>query len=84
MWQAGDAPTLVSRKYMLFGKVSVTVKAAKGRGIVTAITLKSDSGDEIDWVSDPLFDPIFEPLSDPLFEPPFQNPFRNALFRRQQ
>ncbi|KAM4056596.1 glycosyl hydrolases family 16 domain-containing protein [Hirsutella rhossiliensis] len=49
VWKAADAPTLVSRKYMLFGKVSVTVKAAKGQGIVTAITLKSDSGDEIDW-----------------------------------
>lgn len=53
LWRAGDAPTLVSRKYLLFGKVSVTVKAAKGWGVVTAITLKSDSGDEIDWVSVP-------------------------------
>lgn len=28
--KAGDAPTLVSHKYLLFGKVSVTAKAARG------------------------------------------------------
>ncbi|GAO19079.1 uncharacterized protein UV8b_07378 [Ustilaginoidea virens] len=49
MWKAGDAPTLVSTKYLLFGKVSVTVQAAEGPGLVTAMVLKSDSGDEIDW-----------------------------------
>lgn len=36
---------------MLFGKVRVQVQAAKGPGLITAIVLKSDSGDEIDWVS---------------------------------
>lgn len=50
MWKTGDAPTLVSNKYILFGKVSVTVQAAKGAGLITAMVLKSDSGDEIDWV----------------------------------
>ncbi|OAA49675.1 cell wall glucanosyltransferase Mwg1 [Metarhizium rileyi] len=49
MWKAGDAPTLVSNKYLLFGKVSVTLQAAKGNGLITAMVLKSDSGDEIDW-----------------------------------
>ncbi|KAL6804233.1 glycoside hydrolase family 16 protein [Trichoderma sp. SZMC 28012] len=49
IWQDSQAPTLTSNKYMLFGKVSVEVQAAKGPGIITAIVLKSDSGDEIDW-----------------------------------
>ncbi|KAG5988003.1 hypothetical protein E4U43_004860, partial [Claviceps pusilla] len=49
MFQTGDAPTLVSNKYLLFGKVSVTMQAAKGTGLITAMVLKSDSGDEIDW-----------------------------------
>ncbi|KAK9441422.1 glycoside hydrolase family 16 protein [Metarhizium brunneum] len=49
MWKPGDAPTLVSSKYLLFGKVSVTLRAAKGNGLITAVVLKSDSGDEIDW-----------------------------------
>ncbi|KHN97149.1 cell wall glucanosyltransferase Mwg1 [Metarhizium album ARSEF 1941] len=51
MWKPGDAPTLVSSKYLLFGKVSVTLRAAEGRGLVTAMVLKSDSGDEIDWTN---------------------------------
>jgi hypothetical protein len=51
IWQDGQAPTLTSNKYFLFGKVSVGVQAAKGPGLITAIVLKSDSGDEIDWVS---------------------------------
>ncbi|KAG5981236.1 hypothetical protein E4U55_003147 [Claviceps digitariae] len=49
MFGTGDAPTLVSNKYLLFGKVSVTMQAAKGAGLITAMVLKSDSGDEIDW-----------------------------------
>ncbi|KAG5923902.1 hypothetical protein E4U42_004794 [Claviceps africana] len=49
MFKTGDAPTLVSNKYLLFGKVSVTMQAARGRGLITAMVLKSDSGDEIDW-----------------------------------
>lgn len=51
MFKTGDAPTLVSNKYLLFGKVSVTMQAARGPGLITAMVLKSDSGDEIDWVS---------------------------------
>lgn len=50
MFRTGDAPTLASNKYLLFGKVSVTMQAAKGAGLITAMVLKSDSGDEIDWV----------------------------------
>ncbi|KAH8130939.1 hypothetical protein FP744_10004217 [Trichoderma asperellum] len=49
IWQDDQAPTLTSNKYLLFGKVRVEVQAAKGPGLITAIVLKSDSGDEIDW-----------------------------------
>ncbi|KAL7797299.1 glycoside hydrolase family 16 protein [Trichoderma ceciliae] len=49
IWQDDQAPTLTSNKYFLFGKISVQVQAAKGPGLITAIVLKSDSGDEIDW-----------------------------------
>lgn len=51
MREAGQAPTLTSHKYIFFGKVTVEVQAAQGAGLVTAIVLKSDSGDEIDWVN---------------------------------
>ncbi|OAR03794.1 hypothetical protein LLEC1_04659 [Akanthomyces lecanii] len=44
-----QAPTLTSHQYLLFGKVTVRAKAAKGPGLVTTVVLKSDSGDEIDW-----------------------------------
>ncbi|KAM3551818.1 hypothetical protein MY1884_007523 [Beauveria asiatica] len=49
MTEPGQAPTLTSRQYLLFGKVTVKARAAKGAGLVTTIVLKSDSGDEIDW-----------------------------------
>lgn len=52
IWQDGQAPTLTSTRYFLFGKLSVEVQAAPGPGLITAIVLKSDSGDEIDWVGD--------------------------------
>lgn len=48
--EAGKSTSLTSNKYLFFGKVSVQVKAAKGRGVITKIMLKSDSGNEIDWV----------------------------------
>lgn len=51
MTDLNQAPTLTSKHYLFFGKVSVTMKAAKGPGLVSTIVLKSDSGDEIDWVS---------------------------------
>ena len=46
---AGDAPTLESNWYIMFGKVSVTMKAAPGTGIVSSSVLQSDDLDEIDW-----------------------------------
>lgn len=51
LWEPGQAPALTSKKYLLFGRVTAEVRAAKGQGLVTAIMLKSDTGDEIDWVS---------------------------------
>jgi hypothetical protein len=57
----GDAAILPSHRYLFFGKVSVEVQAARGKGVITSIVLKSDSGDEIDWVGDvlPSIDPHF-------------------------
>jgi beta-glucanase (GH16 family) len=44
-----DAPTVQSNKYIFFGQVDVTLKAAPGKGIVTSVVLQSDDLDEIDW-----------------------------------
>lgn len=44
-----DAPTISSSKYILFGQVDVTVRAARGVGVVTSFVLQSDDLDEIDW-----------------------------------
>lgn len=47
--EAGEAPTFTSSKYMFFGTVEVTMRTAKGAGIITTIVLESDVLDEIDW-----------------------------------
>jgi len=47
----GDAPTIDTDFYFLFGKAEVELKAAPGTGIVSSIVLESDVLDEIDWVS---------------------------------
>ncbi|KAK4614738.1 putative extracellular glycosidase [Fulvia fulva] len=47
--QSGHAPTLISKWYIMFGKLSVTLKAAPGQGIVSSVVLQSDDLDEIDW-----------------------------------
>lgn len=44
-----DAPTMSSQKYIMFGKVSVTMKASPGTGTVSSFILESDDLDEIDW-----------------------------------
>ncbi|KAI9892456.1 MAG: hypothetical protein M1814_001413 [Vezdaea aestivalis] len=44
-----DAPTLVSKFYIMFGRVDITMKAAPGKGIVSSVVLQSDDLDEIDW-----------------------------------
>lgn len=46
--KSGDAPTLTSIFYIMFGKVSLTMKAAPGAGIVSTLVLQSDDLDEID------------------------------------
>lgn len=46
--KSGDAPTLTSIFYIMFGKVSVTMKSAPGAGIVSTLVLQSDDLDEID------------------------------------
>ncbi|KAK4042388.1 glycoside hydrolase [Parachaetomium inaequale] len=45
----GNAPTIMSSKYIFFGQVDVTVRAARGVGVVTSFVLQSDDLDEIDW-----------------------------------
>jgi beta-glucanase (GH16 family) len=44
-----DAPTIGSKQYIFFGQVDVTVRAARGVGVVTSFVLQSDDLDEIDW-----------------------------------
>ncbi|KAH6640593.1 concanavalin A-like lectin/glucanase domain-containing protein [Chaetomium tenue] len=44
-----NAPTIGSKKYIFFGQVDVTVRAARGVGVVTSFVLQSDDLDEIDW-----------------------------------
>ncbi|KAI9727263.1 MAG: hypothetical protein M1828_006882 [Chrysothrix sp. TS-e1954] len=46
---SGDAPTITSKWYIMFGRVSVNMKAAPGTGIVSSSVLQSDDLDEIDW-----------------------------------
>ncbi|KAF2084898.1 glycoside hydrolase family 16 protein, partial [Saccharata proteae CBS 121410] len=47
--QRGQAPTIETDFSIFYGKVSVTMKAAKGQGIISSIVLQSDDLDEIDW-----------------------------------
>ncbi|KAK4187230.1 glycoside hydrolase [Podospora australis] len=44
-----QAPTIGSNAYLFFGQVDVTVRAARGAGVVTSFVLQSDDLDEIDW-----------------------------------
>lgn len=45
---AGQAPQFTSPWYIMYGEVSVRLKAAPGVGIVTSVVLQSDDLDEID------------------------------------
>lgn len=47
--QGGEAPTISSNFYIMFGKVDIVAKSAPGVGIVSAAVLISDNLDEIDW-----------------------------------
>ncbi|KAK3401598.1 concanavalin A-like lectin/glucanase domain-containing protein [Sordaria brevicollis] len=44
-----DAPTVASSRFIFFGQVDVTVRAAFGKGVITSFVLQSDDLDEIDW-----------------------------------
>jgi len=46
--KSGDSPTLISKFYIMFGMVSITMKVAPGAGIVSTLVLQSDDLDEID------------------------------------
>ncbi|TQS34499.1 hypothetical protein Golomagni_05114 [Golovinomyces magnicellulatus] len=50
--KSGDAPQLNSIFYIMFGKISITMKTAPGAGIVSSLVLQSDTLDEIDleWI----------------------------------
>ncbi|KAI1006602.1 hypothetical protein K3495_g1622 [Podosphaera aphanis] len=45
----GDCPTIQSKFYIMFGRVSVIMKAGTGQGIISSIVLESDDLDEVDW-----------------------------------
>lgn len=47
--KSGDSPQLMSKWYIMFGHVEITMKAAPGAGIVSSSVLQSDDLDEIDW-----------------------------------
>ncbi|KAH8665812.1 concanavalin A-like lectin/glucanase domain-containing protein [Tricladium varicosporioides] len=44
-----NAPTVTMKKYIMFGKITVNMKASPGQGIVSSFILESDDLDEIDW-----------------------------------
>jgi hypothetical protein len=50
MTKETDAPTLVSRWYIFFGKVDIVLQSAPGTGIVSSFVMESDDLDEIDFV----------------------------------
>ncbi|KAL1656374.1 hypothetical protein SLS61_000837 [Didymella pomorum] len=47
--KSGDHPTIQSKWYIFFGRVSFFLKAAPGTGIVSSAILESDDLDELDW-----------------------------------
>ncbi|MCJ1248766.1 hypothetical protein MMC30_005985 [Trapelia coarctata] len=47
--KSGDAPTITSNWYIMFGHVEVVMKAAPGVGIVSSMVLQSDDLDEVDF-----------------------------------
>ncbi|KAH9880833.1 hypothetical protein IAQ61_001127 [Plenodomus lingam] len=47
--RSGDSPTANSKFYMLFGRLEVVMKVAKGKGIISSAILQSEALDEIDF-----------------------------------
>ena len=49
MSKPGDAPTIISNVYIMYGNVEMQVRSAAGKGVVSSAHLQSDCLDEIDW-----------------------------------
>lgn len=47
--KTGDAPTITSDFYIMYGKLNAVIKAAPGHGIVSSLIMLSDALDEVDW-----------------------------------
>jgi hypothetical protein len=47
--QRKDSPTIKSNFYIFFGRASIIMQAAKGRGVVSSFIMQSEDLDEIDW-----------------------------------
>ncbi|KAI5797941.1 concanavalin A-like lectin/glucanase domain-containing protein, partial [Peziza echinospora] len=47
--KSGDAPTITSQFYIMYGKLDAVILAAPGGGIVSSLVMLSDTLDEIDW-----------------------------------
>ncbi|KAF1831176.1 hypothetical protein BDW02DRAFT_557424 [Decorospora gaudefroyi] len=47
--RSGDSPTANSVFYMLFGRLEVVMRVAKGKGIISSAILQSEDLDEVDW-----------------------------------
>ncbi|KAK7540805.1 concanavalin A-like lectin/glucanase domain-containing protein [Phyllosticta citribraziliensis] len=45
----GDRPTIELDSYIWYGRVDVEMQAAKGSDVLNAISIVSDTGDEINW-----------------------------------
>ncbi|KAK8164201.1 concanavalin A-like lectin/glucanase domain-containing protein [Phyllosticta citrichinensis] len=45
----GDRPTIELDSYIWYGRVDVEMQAAKGNHVLNAISIVSDTGDEINW-----------------------------------
>ncbi|OJJ54936.1 hypothetical protein ASPSYDRAFT_116742, partial [Aspergillus sydowii CBS 593.65] len=54
--EQGDAPTIETDFYFMFGYFEVVMRAANGTGIVSTAILESDDLDEIDWEQVSTFD----------------------------
>jgi hypothetical protein len=50
MTSEGLASTIISTKYIFFGKTEITMRAANGTGVVSSFVMESDDLDEIDLV----------------------------------
>jgi beta-glucanase (GH16 family) len=45
----GDSPTIQSKFYIFFGVLSVIMRAAPGKGVISSMVLQSEDLDEVDW-----------------------------------